>query len=168
MIARVCAAVAVALTALLLQMTLVGPLAPWAPASLPAVVVAAVAITAGPGSGIALGFSLGLLADLGSHHPVGVLALTWLALGALIGRYADPRRARTSALALAAVGAALAGLAATVLLALLDAGALRAPSLPGQLVAALLVDAALLVLVLPAARAILGRLRAPTLGIQRG
>ncbi|MCW2603690.1 MAG: Rod shape-determining protein MreD [Pseudonocardiales bacterium] len=168
MVARVCAAIAVALTALLLQMTLVGPLAPWAPASLPAVVVAAVAITAGPGAGMSMGFSLGLLADLGSAHPVGVLALTWLGLGALVGRYADPRRARTSTITLAAIGAALAGIAGEVLLALVQSDAIRIPSLPRQLIIALVLDAALLVLVLPAARSILGRLRAPTLGIQRG
>ncbi|MCU1689754.1 MAG: Rod shape-determining protein MreD [Jatrophihabitantaceae bacterium] len=168
MVARVCAAIAVALTALLLQMTLVGPLAPWAPASLPAVVVAAVAITAGPGAGMSMGFSLGLLADLGSAHPVGVLALTWLGLGALVGRYADPRRARTSTITLAAIGAALAGIAGEVLLALVQSDAIRIPSLPRHLIIALVLDAALLVLVLPAARSILGRLRAPTLGIQRG
>lgn len=168
MLARVSAAVAVALTALLLQMTLIGPLAPWAPASLPAVVVAAVAITAGPGAGMSMGFSLGLLADLGSAHPVGVLALTWLGLGAVVGRYADPRRARTSSITIAAVGAALAGIAGQVLLAVLAPHGLALPSLPRQLIVALLVDAALLVLVLPAARSILGRLRAPTLGIQRG
>lgn len=168
MIARVSAAIAVALTALLLQMTLIGPLAPWAPASLPAVVVAAVAITAGPGAGMSMGFSLGLLADLGSAHPVGVLALTWLGLGALVGRYADPRRARTSAIAIAALGAAMAGIAGQVLLAMVQPHSIQLPSMPRQLVAALLIDAVLLVLVLPAARAILGRLRAPTLGIQRG
>lgn len=168
MIARVSAAVAVALTALLLQMTLIGPLAPWAPASLPAVVVAAVAITAGPGAGLSMGFSLGLLADLGSAHPVGVLALTWLGLGAAVGRYADPRRARTSAITLAALGAAVAGIAGELLLALVQSDSIPVPSLPRQLIIALVIDAALLVLVLPAARSILGRLRAPTLGIQRG
>lgn len=168
MITRLSAAIAVALTALLLQMTLIGPLTPWAPASLPAVVVAAVAITAGPGAGLSMGFSLGLLADLGSSHPVGVLALTWLGLGAVVGRYADPRRARTSAITLAATGAAVAGIGAELLLALVQAHSIAVPSLPRQLVIALLLDTALLVLVLPAARSILGHLRAPTLGIQRG
>lgn len=168
MITRVCAAIAVCLTALLLQMTLIGPLSPWAPASLPAVVVAAVAITAGPGAGLSLGFSLGLLGDLGSSHPVGVLALTWLGLGAALGRYADPRRARTSAITLAAVGAALAGVAAELLLGVVQATSIAPLSLPRQFVVAAVIDAALLVLVLPATRSILGRLRAPVLGIQRG
>lgn len=167
MLPRVCAAIAATLTALLVQMTFVGPLAPWAPASLPAVMVAAVAITTGPGAGLCLGFCVGLMADLGSRHPVGVLALTWLVLGAAVGRYADPRRARRSALTVAACGAALAGAGAQLLLALTQAHGVQLLALPRQALLALAVDAMLLLAILPAVRSVLGRLGPPRLGIQR-
>ena len=82
--ARVAAALAAIITALLLQATLVAPVtAPW-PVSLPAVLVAAVALVDGPATGMSLGFAAGLVADLGSHHPAGVLALCWLGVGLLL------------------------------------------------------------------------------------
>ncbi len=61
------------------------------PVSLVAVLVGAVALVDGPGAGMALGFSAGLLADLGSRHPAGVLALAWLAVGLSCGAFAAPR-----------------------------------------------------------------------------
>lgn len=82
---RIAAAIAAVITALLLQASVVAPVAFPATVSLPAVLVAVVALTEGPGPGIALGFSAGLLADLCSRHPVGVLALCWMALGVLCG-----------------------------------------------------------------------------------
>jgi hypothetical protein len=76
--ARVAAALAALLTALLLQATLIGPVTMPLPVSLPALLVAAIALVDGPGAGLAFGFAIGLIADLGSEHPAGVLALCWL------------------------------------------------------------------------------------------
>ena len=53
--------------------------------SLPAVLVAAIALSDGPGTGLAFGFAAGLVADLGSAHPAGVLALCWLGIGLVCG-----------------------------------------------------------------------------------
>jgi rod shape-determining protein MreD len=119
--ARVAAALAAILTALLLQATLVAPLTIPMPVSLPAVLVAAVALVDGPGSGMAFGFTAGLLADLGSTHPAGVLALCWLGIGLVCGRAADRFSVRRDA-AMAAAVCALAGLAATVLFAIVNSG----------------------------------------------
>lgn len=76
----------VVVTALLLQATVVGPVAVFVPVSLALVVVLSVALLSGPGTGIALGFGAGLLADLSSSHAVGTLALTWMVGGLLAGR----------------------------------------------------------------------------------
>src|SRR6185437_8601721 len=73
-------------TALLLQASLIGPLAFPVPVSLPALLVIVVACYAGPGAGIGLGFCTGLLADLGSDHPAGVQALCLLGAGLLAGK----------------------------------------------------------------------------------
>ena len=82
---RLGAAVAAAVTAVLLQGALIGPLtAPW-PVSLPAVVVASTALRAGPATGMVFGFGLGLVADLAGEHRVGALALAWLLLGVAAG-----------------------------------------------------------------------------------
>jgi len=96
--ARVVAALAAMVTALLLQATLVAPAtSPWL-VSLPAVLVAAVALVDGPAPGMSFGFATGLLADLGSQHPAGVLALCWLGVGLLCGLAADRRSLRRDAL----------------------------------------------------------------------
>jgi hypothetical protein len=82
---RLGAAVAVAITAMLLQGALIGPLtAPW-PVSLPAVVVASTALRAGPATGMVFGVGLGLIADLAGEHRIGALALAWLLLGIAAG-----------------------------------------------------------------------------------
>lgn len=73
-------------TALLLQATVVGPVAVFVPVSLALVVVLSAALLSGPGTGIAFGFGAGLLADLASSHAVGTLALTWMVGGLLAGR----------------------------------------------------------------------------------
>jgi len=110
-------------TALLIQAGVVAPVtAPW-PVSLPLVLVAAVALVDGPGAGMSLGFAVGLVADLGSPHPAGVLALCWLGVGLVCGMVADRRSLRRDALAagsVCAVGSALA----TLLLAVVHGGAL--------------------------------------------
>jgi hypothetical protein len=82
---RLGAAAAAAITAMLLQAALIGPLtAPW-PVSLPAVIVASTALRAGPATGMVFGFGLGLVADLAGEHRVGALALAWLLLGVAAG-----------------------------------------------------------------------------------
>ncbi len=97
---RVTAACAAIITALLIQATLISPLSLTLQVSLPAVLVCAVALVEGPGTGIAFGFSAGLVADLASTHPAGVLALTWLAMALLVGavgsRAVRPMRRRRS------------------------------------------------------------------------
>jgi hypothetical protein len=82
---RWAAGLATLITAMLLQATLIGPLFVPLPASLPLVVIASIALLTGPSTGITLGFAGGLLVDLGSQHPVGVLALTWLGAGLAAG-----------------------------------------------------------------------------------
>jgi cell shape-determining protein MreD len=119
--ARIAAATAGIATALLLQATVVGPaLAPW-PASLPAVLVAAVALHEGPATGVSFGFSAGLVADLGSRHPAGILALCWLGVGLVCGVLAGGGRLRRDALA-AGFASGIAALVAGVLLVIVHAG----------------------------------------------
>ncbi|MCW2525438.1 MAG: rod shape-determining protein MreD [Pseudonocardiales bacterium] len=82
---RGAAGLATLITAMLLQATLIGPLFVPLPASLPLVVILSIALLTGPSTGITLGFAGGLLVDLGSQHPVGVLAFTWLGAGLAAG-----------------------------------------------------------------------------------
>lgn len=115
--ARLVAALAAMLTALLLQAVLVAPVSsPW-PVSLPAVLVAAVALVDGPAAGMSFGFAAGLLADLGSNHPAGVLALCWLGIGLACGMVADRRSLRRDAVVaglLCAAGTSVATIALAV------------------------------------------------------
>src|SRR5947209_2068432 len=103
--ARVAAAAAGIVTALLLQATLVGPLSGWVPISLPAVLVAAVGLVDGPATGMSFGFAAGLVADLASSHVAGVLALCWMGVGTLAGLVADRRSLRKDALTAGVVSA---------------------------------------------------------------
>jgi rod shape-determining protein MreD len=120
--ARLIAALTGILTALLLQATVVAPVTtPW-PVSLPAVLVAAVALVDGPAAGMSFGFATGLLADLGSNHPAGVLALCWLGIGLCCGTVADRRSLRRDAVTaglICAVGTSVA----TIVLAVTRSGA---------------------------------------------
>ena len=120
---RAVAGLAALVTALLVQATLVSPLALPVPASLPAVLVAAVALCEGPGCGIAFGFATGLIADLGSEHPAGVLALCWLGLGLGCGLAAAPRSTAWRDALVAGLGCGAADLVAALLLAGLHADA---------------------------------------------
>ncbi len=151
--ARVAAAMAATLTVLLLQATVIGPATfPW-PISLPAVLVATVALVDGPATGMSFGFAVGLVADLGSRHPAGVLALCWLGIGLLCGTLADRRSVRRDAL-IAGIVCAAAGAAATLLLALVHAGATMQGTLV-QLGPSALGDAVLALAVVPLARRML-------------
>jgi cell shape-determining protein MreD len=145
--ARLAAAATAIIVALLLQATLIAPLVLTAQLSLPAVLVAAVALESGPGAGMSLGFVTGLVADLGSAHAAGLLALCWLGLGIACGLLAEPHRHLAGQAGLAAVAATLAGALATLGLTVVDEpggtalGAVRGllPSLAGNLVLAALV-----------------------------
>ncbi len=116
---RIAAALAIILTALVLQATLIAPVTVPLAVSLPAVVVAAVALVSGPGTGISLGFGMGLLADLGSDHPAGLLALAWLGVGigcGLLGERLHGLREGAIAAGLAsALASTFAGLALLVM-----------------------------------------------------
>ncbi|MEP7020651.1 MAG: hypothetical protein ABI808_08370 [Pseudonocardiales bacterium] len=156
---RFIAALAVMITGLLLQATMVAPLAIAVPLSLPAVLVAAVALVDGPSAGMAFGFSLGLIADLGSSHPAGVLALSWLGLGLLCGLAGD-RRTLLGQIVVTALSCTLASLFAGLLLAVVHAGGATAWLAIRGGVPAGVGDALLALVVLPLARALL---RTPTL-----
>ena len=70
---------------------------------------------------MSLGFAAGLVADLGSAHPAGVLALCWLGVGLVCGTVADRRSVWRDALSAGLVCGA-AAVAATLLLALVHSG----------------------------------------------
>jgi rod shape-determining protein MreD len=112
---RAVAAIAAMITAFLIQATVIDPFTVTVAVSLPAVVVAAVALVDGPAAGMSFGFTAGLLADLGSTHPAGVLALTWTGLGVLCGVAAQRRSVRGDA-GVAAVCCALAAVFAGLVL----------------------------------------------------
>lgn len=160
--ARVAAAVAVIVTGLLLQATLIAPWTLPIPISLPAVLVAAVALVDGPGPGMAFGFAAGLIADLGSTHPAGVLALSWLGVGLICGLAADRCTVRRDA-ATAATVCALASGVTGLLLTLVNSGGASVANAFGYLIPTGLGDALLALAVVPVTRAFLrtDSLRAP-------
>lgn len=160
--ARVVAALAGTITALLLQATIVAPVTVPAPVSLPAVLVAAIALVDGPATGMSFGFAAGLAADLGSAHPAGVLALCWLLVGLGCGALADRRTVRRDAMA-AGVVSGLAGAAAAVLLVVVHAGGTLTEA-ARDAVPGMLGDIALAFLLVPLVRRMLGTdsLRAPS------
>ena len=161
--ARVAAAIAALLTALVLQATLIGPLADTVPASLPALLVAAIAVVDGPGAGLAFGFAAGLITDLGSEHPAGVLALCWLGVGLICGRLNAPNaRIRHDVLVVTLV-CGLASAASTLLLAAIDADGATVTDAVRYAIPATLIDGLLAFAVVPLVRLFLrsDRLRAP-------
>ena len=113
----------------------------------------------GPGAGIGLGFSTGLLADLGSDHPAGVQALCLLGAGLVAGKLgglAVQRGYRTRGMAALAALVATGGCAAAgLLLAILGshAATLRATVLSLPPVG--LTDALLGLLLVPVVRRVL-------------
>jgi cell shape-determining protein MreD len=119
--ARLVAAAAAIATALLLQATVIGPAAGAVPISLPAVLVAAIALVNGPATGIAFGFACGLVADLGSTHPAGVLALCWLGIGLAAGTFAERHSTMRDAAAVAVI-CTLAGAATSLVLTVMHDG----------------------------------------------
>lgn len=151
---RALAALAAVLTALLLQATVVGPVTLPVAVSLPAVLVAAVALVDGPGTGLTIGFVAGLLADLGSNHPAGVLALCWMGAGIVCGGLCARRSVRLDA-AVAALVCTAAGLVATALLAATGSGGASVAEAFARIIPVALGDALLALAVVPAARAML-------------
>jgi rod shape-determining protein MreD len=120
--ARIVAASTAILTALLLQATVVAPvLAPF-PVSLPAVLVAGVALVDGPATGMSFGFAAGLLADLGSQHPAGLLALCWLGVGIVCGRIAQRPSLRRDAITAGVVCGAASSITTVALIVVHGAG----------------------------------------------
>jgi rod shape-determining protein MreD len=115
---RVVAAIAALLTALILQATVISAVLLPAPVSLPLLLVAAVALREGAGAGIAYGFAAGLITDLGSRHPAGVLALCWMAVGLICGMVADRGSIRRDVL-IATVLATASGVVSTLVMVLL-------------------------------------------------
>jgi cell shape-determining protein MreD len=153
---RVAAALAAILTALLLQATVVAPTTyPW-PVSLPALLVAAVGLREGAGSGMSIGFATGLVADLASRHPAGVLALAWLGVGLVAGLLADRGRVRRDAVVAGALCTA-AGTATSLALAVLSgvASVSGATAVARAAVPTLLVSCALALALVPLVRAML-------------
>jgi len=158
---RLLAAIAGIVTVLVLQATLVGPVTAPFPVSLPVVLVAAVAFVDGPATGLSLGFATGLIADLGSAHPAGVLALCWLGVGLVCGTIADRRSVVRDALT-AGLVCGIATFAATLLLAIVHGGAVAVDAIRYALPAGL-GDAVLALALVPLTRAMLHThsLRAP-------
>lgn len=95
--------------ALLLQGTVIARLPlPGAAPDLVLVVVVAFALAEGPLSGMVTGFVAGLLADLGSDHELGRIALVLTLVGYVAGLLAD-EAGRSRALPFGAVALAAAG-----------------------------------------------------------
>jgi rod shape-determining protein MreD len=149
--ARIAAALAAMLSALLLQASIIGPLTAPVAVSLPAVLVAAVALVDGPATGMSFGFTLGLIADLGSTHPAGVLALSWLGIGVVCGRAAERRSVRGDAAA-AALVCAVIGVGTTLLLSVVHAAGATAWVAVRDVIPAGLGDALLALAVIPLVR----------------
>ena len=151
-----------ALTALLLQATLIAPLSQPIAISLPAVLVACVAMVDGAGTGLAFGFVVGLLSDLGSAHPAGVLALAWMCVGLFCGTIAAQQSTWRDAVA-AGFACGLATLGATLLLVVIGSGGATAFGALVDVVPAAIGDAFVAIVLVPITRAFLRseRLRAP-------
>lgn len=148
---RAIAALAAIITALLLQATLLTPLTMPVPISLPAMIVAAVALSDGPGAGLSFGFAAGLLADLASDHPAGVLALSWLVVGVVCGLAADGTSVRLDAAIAAGVCTAASFATAVLLLVTGSAGATAAQAVH-DIIPTLLGNALLALVVIPLVR----------------
>lgn len=94
--------------AVLLSTTVVGRLPlPGSPPDLVLLVVVAVALAEGSRSGATTGFVAGVLADLGSDHALGRLALAYAVVGHLAGRLVGAERTPLVAVAAGAAGALL-------------------------------------------------------------
>lgn len=154
-------ALAAILTVLLFQATLVGPVSGPYAVSLPAVLVAAIALVDGPAPGMSFGFAAGLVADLGSRHPAGILALSWLLVGLACGAIGARPRVRRDAVT-AGIVAGLATALSGVFLVIVHDGEQLRQVITGTL-PVICIDALLAVPVVALVRAMLrtDALRAP-------
>ncbi len=151
---RIAAAAAALLSALAIQASVVSAVTLAVPVSLPAVLVAAVALSDGAGAGISYGFAAGLIADLGSTHPAGVLALCWMGIGMLCGLAADRTSVRRDVLI--ATGVCTAGaVLATALLALLGSDGASLGAALRYAAPTFLGDGALALVLVPLVRVVL-------------
>lgn len=87
---RVLLAGLLVVTAVVVQTTVLVRLnLPYGRPDLIVVIVAAIALAAGPGAGAAVGFAAGLSADLLADHPAGMLALVFCLVGYAAGLLPD-------------------------------------------------------------------------------
>jgi len=145
------------LVALLVQTVVLArmPL-PAGPPSLLVVVVLALALAGGPALGMSGGFAVGLLADLLSQHPLGLLAAVLCLTGAAAGRgSAAAQRSVPLALLFVALGAGAATTAYRVLLAALTPADVDWGGLAAEVGTVVSYDVVLAVFVVPAISAIL-------------
>ncbi len=83
------------------------------------VLVAGIAMAVGPGPGTSVGFAAGLVCDLLSDHPAGMLALVFCLVGYVCGLMPDAsERSVLLPLAVVVAAAVAAGLAFAVVLAI--------------------------------------------------
>ena len=157
---RALLAAVLVVSAVLAQTTLIAPLhLPYGWPDLVLVVVVAIALAGGATAGMAAGFGGGLLADLLSDHPAGVLALLLCVVGFGCGLLPDgPRRRIPARLAVVAGAAVAAVLGYAGLLAILGS-----PRLDWRVIAAYLpgsaaYDVILALIVVPAVSAMYRRL----------
>lgn len=148
------------LTALLLQTTVLARLPlPGAAPDLLLVLVVAFALVEGPGSGMATGFVTGLLADLGSDHELGRLALAYVVVGYLAGTATgEPDRSVLQPFAVVAVCATAALLVFSAEGVLLGDPRVTVSAFGRSLVSAVPYSVALTPIVIPLVEALVDRL----------
>lgn len=155
------AAAATIVAALALQTTIFSRLPlPGHPPNLPLVVVVAVALAGGAGAGIWMGFFMGLAADLISNHPLGLLALVFMLVGAAVGQIESEReRSVVASIVVVAVMAVCSFALYLVVLALLPGQQVDWRDQLSGLPAEVLYDVMLTPFVVPVVAAASSRLR---------
>lgn len=164
---RVALGVAVVLTALLLQGVLSGlPLLSALPGPAPdllLLVVVAFALAEGPSSGAVTGFAAGLLVDVGADHELGRVALAYALAGHVAGLVrTGPDRSRLLPLGVVAGAGLVAVTAYAAQGVLLDDPRVSVAAWGSGLAATVVGCVLLAPLVLPAVRALVGRLERDT------
>lgn len=148
------------LTAVIVQTAVVARLnLPFGQPDLILLTVVAIALSAGSWAGMLVGFAAGLLADLVSDHPAGMLALVLCLIGYACGLVsAANRRSVVLPLSAVAVAAVAATLGFAVLLALVGNPRLDWAVVGGSLPGSVTYDVILAVFVVPAVAALHRRL----------
>lgn len=123
------------------------------------VLVVCVALVDGPNTGVVFGFTGGLVVDLLSQHPVGVVALVLAVLGYLVGSARDQLgEAWLVPVAITACAAVVTPVVAGLLLALVGDPRAGAESLLVSLPSSVLYDVALAAFISPAVEILTSRL----------